>query len=236
MTEDKQSLATLLYEITDDLILESPDAEDVSIDKLLTPQQKYSLIMSILNGLPMDSFERVIDLNAAFKAPVETTHIVTEFHNRELRFNLIAEELVELGFAMGLDKSIIYGLLMNQFVVVTKKAPKASLVETLDALTDLLFVVYGAFYTFNLIPVQLMAMEEVYDSNMTKLIPNSSNALAEVKESVTELQKKGLNVISKDLKNGSIILRDKDTNKILKPLTYVKPDLETIINNHLKTK
>ena len=64
---------------------------------------------------------------------------------RELRYNLIAEELGELKEAL----------------------EKRDIIEVADALTDLLYVIYGAGHAFG---INLdLCFEEVHASNMSKL-------------------------------------------------------------------
>lgn len=64
-----------------------------------------------------------------------------------LRLQLIQEELSELAYAI-LDRDKV---------------------EVLDALTDLLFVVNGAFLTFGMGDIKEAAFDEVFSSNMSKL-------------------------------------------------------------------
>jgi len=226
-------MATRLYEILDDLILE--DGEHfVSIDKLLNPQQKYDLIMSILNGLPITDFKNVLEFNTKFKVKKEKTHIIEDFKQKELRFNLIIEEAIELGRALGFDIHQRHILLMKMNLKIANKNIEPSLTEVLDALTDLLYVTYGAIDVFNLTDSQYEAMQEVHISNMSKLIKKDENSLNTIKETVKKYKKKGIQVITKDLKNEYIAICDINTDKVLKPITYVKPDLKTIIYKHLK--
>jgi predicted HAD superfamily Cof-like phosphohydrolase len=121
--------------------------------------------MAIINGLPKTDFQQVLQFNTAFKVTKENTHIVADFTQHILRFSLILEEAIELGFALGINKDDIYHIFTNLFVKIRDKQIKADLVEILDALTDLLYVVYGAIDVFNLANVQHDAMEEVHRSN-----------------------------------------------------------------------
>jgi len=89
------------------------------------------------------NFEKVADFMNAFRQDVETEPQWTSVS--ELRYELIREELEEL--REGLDRRDI--------------------IEIADALTDLLYVVYGAGHSFG---INLdKCFEEVHNSNMSKL-------------------------------------------------------------------
>ena len=91
----------------------------------------------------MTNFNKVADFMNAFGQDVETEPQWTSVS--ELRYELIREELEEL--REGLDKRDI--------------------VEVADALTDLLYVVYGAGHSFG---INLdKCFKEVHNSNMSKL-------------------------------------------------------------------
>ena len=77
-------------------------------------------------------------------------------------------------------------------------------------------------------------MEEVMYSNMSKVIYPSPTVLRDITESITELTQRGVKAVSKDVGQGSTIILDKNTGRILTPTTAVKPDLQRIINKYLK--
>ena len=91
----------------------------------------------------MSNFEKVAEFMNAFGQAVETQPGWTSVS--ELRYDLIDEELKELRQALD----------------------ERNLVEVADALTDLLYVVYGAGHSFG-IPLD-KCFEEVHNSNMSKL-------------------------------------------------------------------
>lgn len=81
----------------------------------------------------------------AFGQTVETEPTWPDFSTRELRLELIDEEVEELRVAVA----------------------NRDMVEIADALTDILYVVYGAGHTFG---IDLDAcFDEVHASNMSKL-------------------------------------------------------------------
>ena len=84
----------------------------------------------------------------AFGQKVEIDPTWPDFNTRELRLELISEEFSELCQAM----------------------EDRDMVEIADALTDLLYVVYGAGHSFGIDLDE--CFEEVHSSNMSKLGPD----------------------------------------------------------------
>ena len=91
------------------------------------------------------NFEKVAEFMTAFGQDVETEPTWTSVSR--LRYDLNDEELKELGQAI----------------------EERNIVDVADALTDLLYVVYGAGHSFGLDLDK--CFEEVHNSNMTKLGP-----------------------------------------------------------------
>ena len=94
------------------------------------------------------NFELVGDFMEAFGQDVQFEPTWPDFNTRELRLELIQEELDELSDAVA-DRDMI---------------------QIADALTDLLYVVYGAGHAFGIDLDECFA--EVHRSNMSKLGPN----------------------------------------------------------------
>ena len=94
------------------------------------------------------NFELVGDIMEAFGQDVQFEPTWPDFNTRELRLELIQEELEELSDAVA-DRDMI---------------------QIADALTDLLYVVYGAGHTFGLDLDE--CFQEVHRSNMSKLGEN----------------------------------------------------------------
>ena len=96
----------------------------------------------------MTNFEKVAEFMEAFGQEVLTEPQWTGVS--KLRYDLIAEELSELKEAID----------------------ERNLIEVADALTDLLYVVYGAGHSFG---IDLdTCFTEVHKSNLTKLGPDGS--------------------------------------------------------------
>ena len=91
------------------------------------------------------NFELVGDFMEAFGQKCELEPTLSDFNTRELRISLIEEELDELKQAIE-DEDVV---------------------DIADALTDLLYVVYGSGHSFGLDLDECFA--EVHYSNMSKL-------------------------------------------------------------------
>ncbi len=94
---------------------------------------------------PLTNFQKVGQFMRSFEQEVKTKAEFPSEQVQKLRFDLIDEELTELHEGM-----------QNE-----------SLVEIADALTDLLYVVYGAGHAYGIDLDKTFA--EVHRSNMTKL-------------------------------------------------------------------
>ena len=91
------------------------------------------------------NFELVGDFMEAFGQDVQLEPTWPDFSTRELRIELIQEELEELSDAVA-DRDMV---------------------QIADALTDLLYVVYGAGHSFGIDLDE--CFQEVHSSNMSKL-------------------------------------------------------------------
>lgn len=93
------------------------------------------------------TIEQVEEFHETYGLPVESEQTTGSDQTKELRINLLQEELDELKEALDND----------------------DLVETLDALIDLQYVLDGAFLSFGMQNVKEAAFNEVHRSNMSKL-------------------------------------------------------------------
>lgn len=125
------------------------------------------------------TLEMVQEFHETYGLPVKPVPDISDKKTNALRINLLAEELDEL-----------------------KEALKdGDLVEVLDALIDLQYVLDGAFLSFGLQDKKAVAFAEVHASNMSKLG-----------------------------EDGKPVVRESD-GKILKGPNYFKPDLVQFIKN-----
>lgn len=124
-----------------------------------------------------DTLESVKEFHETYGLPVLGAPCISDEKTNALRINLLAEELDELKEALA----------------------QGDMVETLDALIDLQYVLDGAFLSFGLHHVKDTAFDEVHRSNMSKLG-----------------------------EDGKPIRRESD-GKVLKGPNYFKPDLSQFI-------
>lgn len=128
------------------------------------------------------TLEMVQEFHEIYGLPVEPEQTTGSDQTKELRINLLQEELDELKEALEND----------------------DMVETLDALIDLQYVLDGAFLSFGLQNAKEAAFKEVHRSNMSKLG-----------------------------EDGKPIRREGD-GKVMKGPNYFKPDMTQFIENKKK--
>lgn len=93
------------------------------------------------------TLEQVKEFHETYGLPVKASPDISDAKTNALRINLLAEELDELREAL----------------------EAGDVVEVLDALTDLQYVLDGAYLSFGLHDVKDAAFNEVQRSNMSKL-------------------------------------------------------------------
>lgn len=93
------------------------------------------------------TLEQVKEFHETYGQPILGTPDISDVGVNQLRINLLAEELDELKDAL----------------------EQGDIVETLDALIDLQYVLDGAFLAFGLHDLKQVAFDEVHRSNMSKL-------------------------------------------------------------------
>ena len=118
------------------------------------------------------NFQKVGEFMRAYEQDVHTTARFPMEKIRQLRFDLIEEELDELDVAMKkqeeLEETNDNGELSSESEFINDS--QENLIEIADALTDLLYVVYGAGHAYG---IDLDAcFDEVQRSNMSKLDEN----------------------------------------------------------------
>ncbi len=128
------------------------------------------------------TLEQVQEFHETYGAPVEPCQTLSDEKTRALRISLLAEELDELKEALA----------------------AGDMVETLDALLDLQYVLDGAFLAFGLHYIKDEAFAEVHRSNMSKLG-----------------------------EDGKPIYRESD-GKVMKGPNYFKPDLTQFIEEDME--
>ncbi len=125
------------------------------------------------------TLDQVEEFHSTYGLPVSSAPHIKDQKTNTLRINLLAEELEELKEAL----------------------ENGDIVETLDALIDLQYVLDGAFLSFGLQDVKEAAFDEVHRSNMSKLG-----------------------------EDGKPIYREED-GKVMKGPNYFKPDIAQFVQN-----
>lgn len=98
----------------------------------------------------MKSIDLVREFHVAFGQAIESKPVVNDYDRNVLRMDLLQEELDELGLAL------------------SDRDP----VAVLDALTDLQYVLDGAYLSLGFAHVKEAALAEVHRSNLSKLDAN----------------------------------------------------------------
>jgi len=152
------------------------------------------------------SFEDVSDFNNQFGVLQLDKPSLDDIKFIDSRMALIREEMRELEEAVK-DKDMV---------------------ETVDALTDILYVVYGMGYSLN---IDLdKAFDIVHESNMSKICLNEEDAKKTVewyKNNDTRYKTPAYRVN----KAGNFVVYDVDTRKILKSIHYKPASLREISKN-----
>ena len=132
--------------------------------------------------MSIDTLNAVKKFHETYGLPVKDAPHITDEKTNALRINLLQEELDELSEALANN----------------------DIVEVLDALTDLQYVLDGAYLSFGLHHLKDTAFNEVQRSNMSKLG-----------------------------EDGKPIVRESD-GKIMKGPNYSPPDIAQFLKNHMK--
>lgn len=158
--------------------------------------------------MTLTNFEKVTEFNRAFGAVIHSKPQHNLFDTDPAlirhRLNLITEEVMELEDAMD-DKDLR---------------------ETVDALADILYVVYGAFNAYGINGDK--AFDLVHQSNMTKLCKTEEEA----RLSVEAYKKEGRYKTPEYRLAGdgvNWIVFDRETTKILKSINYTAVDLTPVL-------
>ena len=101
--------------------------------------------------------------------------------------------------------------------------------EVIDALGDILYVVYGAGVTFGINLDE--AFRIVHESNMSKLCKNEKEAKESVAYYAEHPDFLNINVKYRLAADGkSYVVYNADTGKILKSKYFMKPDFSNMLN------
>jgi predicted HAD superfamily Cof-like phosphohydrolase len=148
----------------------------------------------------LTNYEKVTEFNRTFESVMYDTHQPNLYYKSpnivKLRLDLIDEEVQELHEACK----------NNDFI------------ETIDALADILYVVYGAFNAFGVDADKVFDL--VHNSNMSKLCKTEKEAVETVEFYKNTQYERYKEPTYKSSMNGFIVY-DKITGKILKSKYYL---------------
>ncbi len=128
------------------------------------------------------TLQRVQEFHESYGLSVKDAPHISDDQTNLLRINLLEEEVGELKEAL----------------------EQGDLIEVLDALTDIQYVLDGAYLSFGLQDLKEAAFDEVHTSNMSKLGADGKP------------------------------IRREDDGKILKGPNYLPPNLKTILEKNKK--
>ncbi len=162
----------------------------------------------------MKPIEQVIKFQRIFGDEVNDLGTIPSIEKRKLRLKLIFEELSELAEAYGLKST--FGEICEDY---THKIVDCDIldnhkydeVEALDAISDLLVVVYGGAC----INGQSSIIDEAFDETMRSNMSKSCKTLDQALYTIAQYHKEGRDTYYK-LVDGLYIIYDSNTNKILK--------------------
>jgi len=154
---------------------------------------------------------------------------VKEFHNSFglLQSNNFSEDLLDPDINSKLIKLRI-DLIQEELNELKEAIEQKDRIEVIDALTDILYVTYGAGVSFG---ANLdKAFSIVHDSNMSKLCKTEEEAINTV-----EWYKNNQNTYDspnyrKSDDNKYWVVFNESSGKILKSINFIKPNLSKLIN------
>ena len=148
--------------------------------------------------------EMVSNFHKTFNAPILDTPKIPSQKRCDLRVSLLQEELDELKDAINNN----------------------DLVEILDAITDLEYILHGTILEFGLQNIFNIAFDEVQRSNMSKACNNEEEAKATLEH---YFEKDGTKGYYKENNGKWIVYREGD-DKVLKSVNYSPASLKTILD------
>lgn len=154
-----------------------------------------------------ENIEKVAEFHKATKSPILESPAIPDMKRADLRLELLEEELKELETA----------------------AYKRDLVEVLDALCDLQYILNGTILEFGLQDVFQTAFQEVHDSNMSKFCKST----LEAQHSCFKLGDNKVEAYYKKVGPVHVIFRSSD-DKILKGINFFQPKLKKILEEFKK--
>ena len=178
--------------------------------------------------------ESVKEFHETFEHPVEEEIIDDNLELRKLRLSLIFEEMVELGHALGCTKHLeelcenhISG--KHRWMFNGQESGETNTYynkkESLDAFTDLQYVLSGGILSLGYKNVFDESFDLVHESNMSKMCENMDQVKDTIEYHKEKGEKQSMNPVEK---NGKFIVVRED-GKIMKNKYYNPVDLSKLI-------
>ncbi len=228
VNEYLEALLQMQVEVSYD---DSSNTKPINLRDYVTPNVLNQIAIKLVMKLGMSNQDKVTEFNDTFKVQREHEEEVVNFTTKDLRLQLIVEEMVELAFALGFGELSLKHMIKEKINKVYNKPPFSDngekLVETFDALIDLLYVTYGALDAFNMADKTEAGMQEVHSSNMSKVCDNSEVLQA----TVQKYKEEGITLVTEQLPNGKYIVKHNETKKVLKSINYRPASLKSILFN-----
>lgn len=169
-------------------------------------ESQDQLIEEFLNQrMDVDSYtKQVKEFHKKFKHPILYEPTIPSKERCQLRINLLQEELNELKDAIDDHK----------------------IVDIADALTDIQYVLSGAYLEFGMQEIMPLFFKEVHRSNMSKACQTEQEAIDTVEYYKKE---RGYDSYYEQNSDGTYLVYRKGDNKTLKNINYSPADLRKII-------
>jgi len=239
MATNKQELIDHLYNGLQKVVLPVSTDTDrtIPIVEALNPLQIYQILLHVVDLIPKTDFDLVIEANNTIHLAKEETHIVEDFKYKEVNFKILLREIMLLGKGLGYNNNELYAMFIDVFNTAKLEDSSPTITKVAKSLSEVLFATYSAFNTFNLTLIQKELVKAIHKGHMDKLIKNdAAGYVTTLSDTVKQYKEIGREVVSVDLKNGYIAVKDIVTQEVLKPVGYVNPDIEEIIIKHLNKR
>lgn len=206
----KEQIEVKIFEALDDTIFYNGRR----LDELLPIEERVLICVNIMENLPPTMPD-----------------IITKYHkDRNLEENLslkdiylhLIEEVIELGFELGLELHTLYSGVITRFAHIQKTQKTLSKENLINELADVTTIIGSIAKYVNMDELLYDAILIVRDSNDSKIC-----SLEEVKQTIEE---KGLSnspsIRTKNLGNDKYIIIDEETGKTIKPVGFKPPNFK----------
>ncbi len=185
----------------------------------------------------MSTTKLVKEFHVTFNQHIGTIEELEPLETRQLRIKLLFEELQELAEA-GDVQGTFHSLCSNQCIkyeIADKQSPvdgdNVDIVEELDAITDIQYVLDGKKITSGLCEVEESAFLLVHKNNMTKAHRDKAHA----EETIKYQASIGMPCTAIETADGRWLVFNSD-DKLTKPHDHTKVSLKYAIDFYLNSK